>query len=332
MAFRYILTAAAKVERLEGPASAPEPGEVQIRPRASSLNYHDLVVFLGLQPVEYPRVPLSDGCGEITAVGEEVDGYAIGDRVLPMFFPLWRRGRPTPANKRLVPGDTIDGCLQEFLNIDARSVVPAPATLNDAQAATLNCAAHTAWYALMEEGKLQAGQTVLVQGSGGVSLFALQFAKALGAKVIATSSSDEKLSKLEELGADHLVNYREHSDWEQQVMRLTGAVDVVVDVGGPATLGRSVSCTRNDGFIAVIGILSGFDASPVPVVELMQKNLTVKGITVGCGESLQRMGRFIDEHQIEPCISHRIAAADLAQGFELMQAGRHFGKISVDIE
>ena len=332
MSFRYVLTAAAKLERLEGPASAPGPGEVQIRPRASSLNYHDLVVFLGLQPVEYPRVPLSDGCGEITAVGEGVDGYAIGDRVLPMFFPLWRQGRPTPENKRLVPGDTIDGCLQEFLNIDARGVVPAPATLNDAQAATLNCAAHTAWYALMEEGKLQAGQTVLVQGSGGVSLFALQFAKALGAKVIATSSSDEKLSKLEELGADHLVNYREHSDWEQQVMRLTGAVDVVVDVGGPATLGRSVSCTRNDGFIAVIGILSGFDASPVPVIELMQKNLTVKGITVGCGESFQRMGRFIDEHQIEPCISHRIAAADLAQGFELMQAGRHFGKISVDIE
>ncbi|MFT4519078.1 MAG: NADPH:quinone reductase-like Zn-dependent oxidoreductase [Halioglobus sp.] len=335
MAFRYEMTGPGpeNVVKVERDAQAPAPGEVQLRVRASSLNFHDLVTLSGLIPgIDYPRIPLSDGCGEITAVGPGVSAYAVGDRVLPLFHPLWQKGRPSRENKRLILGESMDGCMQELLCIDANSVVRAPHSLNDEQAASLVCAGHTAWYALVEEGQLQAGQTVLVQGSGGVSLFALQFAKAMGAKVVATSSSDDKLQRMQDLGADYTVNYREHPDWEQQVQQLTGGVDAVVDVGGEATLGKSVACTNTDGFIAVIGVLSGFGSAPVSIIEVMQKNLTIKGITVGCGESFDRMCRFVDEHNIVPCVSHSLPATELQQGLELMQTGQHFGKITIRID
>jgi len=335
MAFRYEMTGPGidKVVRTEREPVPPGPGEVQVRLRASSLNFHDYVTLIGLVPdLAYPRVPLSDGCGDVTAIGEGVDGCGIGDRVVTLFYPLWHSGRPTASRKRRILGETTDGCLQEFLTIDARSVVSAPANLDDAQAATLVCAGHTAWYALMEEHHLQAGQTVLVQGTGGVSLFALQLAKASGAQVIATSSSDAKLEKLEALGADHLLNYNKHPEWEREVMRLTGGVDVVIDVGGESTLGRSVACTNTDGFIAVIGVLGGFGLAPVSIIDVMQRNLTLKGVTVGCGESLERFCRFVETNAIEPVLSHRLPAAELAQGVALMEGGHHFGKIAIAVD
>ncbi|NND66043.1 MAG: NAD(P)-dependent alcohol dehydrogenase, partial [Halioglobus sp.] len=210
MAFRYAMTAGGvdNISRIEADMPAPGPGEVQVRLKGSSLNFHDYVTLAGLIPwIEYPRVPLSDGAGEIVAVGEGVTQYQPGDRVVTLFYPHWHAGRPTAKSKELILGETTDGCAQELLNLDVRSVARAPAHLGDPAAATLVCAGHTAWYALMEECGIGAGDAVLVQGSGGVSLFALQFAKAVGATVVATSSSDHKLERLGELGADHLINY-----------------------------------------------------------------------------------------------------------------------------
>ncbi|MDX1736174.1 MAG: NAD(P)-dependent alcohol dehydrogenase [Halioglobus sp.] len=335
MAFRYQMTAPGveNVIRTEVEAEPPGPGQVQVRIRASSLNFHDYVTVAGLIPgISYPRVPLSDGCGDITAVGEGVAGLGVGDRVLGLFYPLWHAGRPSRESKRLILGESADGCLQEYLNLDARSVVRAPANLADEEAATLVCAGHTAWYALMEECRLQAGQTVLVQGTGGVSLCALQLAKAVGATVVATSSSDAKLQRLRELGADHTINYGAHREWQEEVQRLTGGVDAVIDVGGEATLCKSFACANTDAFIAVIGVLSGFGAAPVSIIEVMQKNLNIRGITVGCAESLDRLCRFVEAHAISPVISHRLGAAELARGLELMQGGEHFGKIAIRVE
>ena len=218
------------------------------------------------------------------------------------------------------------------MNIGAGSVATAPAHLDDPAAATLVCAGHTAWYALLEECRIAAGQTVLVQGSGGVSLFALQFAKAVGATVVATSSSDEKLQRLRDLGADHLINYTTTPDWEQAVLESAGPVDAVIDVGGEATLGKSIACTGVDGFVAVIGVLSGFGAASVSIFDVMQKNITVKGITVGCGESLERMCRFIETHKIDPVVSHRLPVSAMAEAAALMESGGHFGKIAFSVE
>ncbi|GAB5453759.1 MAG: NAD(P)-dependent alcohol dehydrogenase [Halioglobus sp.] len=335
MGFRYEMTApgAANVARVDADTQPPAAHEVQVRMRASSLNYHDLVTLLGLIPdLQYPRVPLSDGCGEIVAVGADVTDWAVGDRVIGLFYPQWHSGRPTRAGKRLILGESSDGCLQEFLNIGAQSVVRAPHNLTDEEAATLVCAGHTAWYALVEEGRLQAGQTVLVQGSGGVSLFGLQIAQALGATVVATSSSAQKLGQLEALGARHLVNYREHAAWDEQVLQCCGGVDAVLDVGGEATLGKSVACANVDAFIAVIGVLGGFGEAAVSVIDVMQKNLNVRGVTVGCGASLDRFCRFVEEHDIRPVISHQLPAGELSAALDLMQAGEHFGKIAIEVQ
>ncbi|MEZ5569963.1 MAG: NAD(P)-dependent alcohol dehydrogenase [Halioglobus sp.] len=335
MAFRYQMTApgAAQVKRVEADAVPPGPGEVQLRLRASSLNYHDYVTLSGLIPwVEYPRVPLSDGCGEVVAVGAGVSQFAPGDRVVTLFYPLWHSGRPTPQSKQLILGETTDGCLQEYLTIDARSVALAPAGLSDTQAATLTCAGHTAWYALMEEHRLQPGQTVLVQGSGGVSLFALQIARAVGARVIATSSSDEKLARMRAMGADHGVNYRTHPDWEAEVLKQAGGVDVAIDVGGEATLGKAIACANTDAFIAVIGVLGGFGAAAVSIFDVMQKNLCLRGVTVGCGESLARFCRFMEQHAIVPEVSHTLEAGQLREAVGLMERGEHFGKIGITVE
>ncbi len=335
MGFRYVMTepGAENVVREDVDVVAPGPGEVQMRVRASSLNYHDLVTLLGFIPdIAYPRVPMSDGCGEIVAVGDGVTDHKVGDRVIGLFYPRWHEGRPDSSKKRLILGESTDGCLQEFLNIDAHSVVTAPAALSDEQAATLVCAGHTAWYALMEEFSLQPQHTVLIQGTGGVSLFALQIAKAVGATVVATSSSDEKLARMAELGADYQVNYHSHPDWEQEVQALTGGVDAVIDVGGEATLGRSITCAKIDAFIAVIGVLSGFGSAPVSVIDVMQKNLNVRGITVGCGQSLDRFCRFVEAHSITPVISHTFAAGELSAALSHMQAGQHFGKIAIRVE
>ena len=335
MAFAYQMTAPGveNVARVEAEEVEPAAGELKVRITASSLNFHDLVTVTGLIPgLSYPRVPMSDGCGEVVAVGDGVSAFSAGDRVLPLFYPLWRSGRPTPDKKKLILGESIDGCLQEYLCISADSVVSAPAHMTDQQAATLVCAGLTAWYPLMEENRLQAHHTVLLQGTGGVSLAALQIAKAVGAKVAITSSSDEKLKRCEAMGADYLVNYLKSESWEEEVLTQTGGVDIALDTGGQNTLGRTVRCTRDDGFIAVIGVLGGFDAAPVSVIEVMQKNLAIKGITVGCRDSFDRLCRFTERHSIQPEISHVVPASQLDKAIETMGSGGHFGKIAVSVE
>ena len=232
----------------------PGPGQVLLRLRASCLNYHDYVVLQGQTRVEYPRVPLSDGCGEVVDVGPGVTRLQAGDRVAPNFFPGWVGGRPTLEDWRNVLGDSIDGCAQDHLTVSAAGVAKVPDHLSDLEAATLPCAGLTAWNALIEPG-LMAGETLLVQGTGGVSIFALQLGKALGAEVIVTSSSDEKLERARELGADHSVNYRTTPEWQVAVREITGGhgADLIVDVGGRDTLARSVQAAAVGGRIALVG-------------------------------------------------------------------------------
>lgn len=218
--------------------AAPGPGEIAVRLRASSLNYHDYAVVTGMIPTEENRIPMSDGAGEVTAVGEGVSEYQVGDTVVSTFFPDWLNGAPPPSGFKRVPGDGIDGYACEQAVGEVTSWTHAPKGYSAAEAATLTCAGLTAWRALFVDGCVKPGDTVLVQGTGGVSVFALQFAKAAGAKVIATSSSNEKLARLKELGADHLINYKEIAGWGQKALELTGGtgVDCVVEIGGPGTL------------------------------------------------------------------------------------------------
>ena len=240
-------------------SSRPKTGEITVRVRASSLNYHDYAVVSGMWPPAVARIPMSDGAGEVIAVGEGVNEFAIGDYVVSTFFPGWLEGEPEVDDMGTVPGDGVDGFARQQVTMPATAFTRAPKGYSHAEAATLTCAGVTAWRALMVDGALKPGDTVLVQGTGGVSVFALQFAKIAGATVIATSSSDEKLARLETLGADHLINYRKHENWGDLVRGVTAGrgVDHVIEVGGPATLAQSMVAARVGGHIAVIGILSG---------------------------------------------------------------------------
>jgi NADPH:quinone reductase-like Zn-dependent oxidoreductase len=312
--------------------AAPGPGQISVRIRASSLNYHDYAVVTGMIPAAEGRIPMSDGAGEVIAVGAGVTDYVVGDMVVSTFFPDWLDGTP-PANAfTQVPGDGIDGFAREIVTAPVTSFTPVPAGYSAAQAATLTCAGLTAWRALVVDGQLKAGSTVLIQGTGGVSIFALQFAKAMGATVIATSSSDEKLARLKAMGADHLINYRETPEWGAAVLGLTGGVGVdhVVEIGGAGTLDQSMIATRIGGHVALIGVLAGY-AGPVMTVVLMARNLRVQGLTVGSRQQQLDMIAAINATGITPVIDRHFPLADLAGAFRHQESGTHFGKIVVDI-
>ena len=306
----------------------PGPGEIQVRNHASSLNFHDYVVVIGLIPVDDKRIPMSDGAGIVEAVGAGVTEFAPGDKVMSCFFPNWEDGRTDPLRLSGVPGDMADGFAAESVTMPARCFTPMPSGYDFAQAATLPCAALTAWRALMVEAKVKPGDTVLVQGSGGVSVFALQFAKAAGCRVIATSSSGEKLERLQSLGADVLINYKETPDWGDAVQRLTdgAGADVVVEVGGSGTVPQSVRAVAFNGHISMIGVLTGFSGE-VPLAELFQKNAVIHGITVGSRQHQRDMTAAIEANGIEPVISDTFALGELADAFRLQEAHGHFGKI-----
>lgn len=312
-------------------AAAPGAGEIRVRLHASSINYHDYVVVTGRTPAPDGRIPLSDGAGDVVAVGEGVTEFQVGDPVVTTFFPLWLDGAPEPEGFRRAPGDGADGYAREEVTAAATSFTHAPKGYSHAEAATLTCAGVTAWRALVPNGPLMAGETVLVQGSGGVSTFALLFAKAAGATVIATSSSDEKLAKLEALGADHLINYKKTPDWGKAASKLVpGGVDHVIEIGGAGTLPQSLQAARIGGHISMIGVLTGYEA-PVPTVWIMAKQLRVQGLTVGTRKQQQDMVRAIDANGIKPVISHHFPLEQLADAFRLEVAGGHFGKIVIDI-
>ncbi len=316
----------------ERPDPIAGPGELLVRVKASSLNFHDFAVVAGMIPVEEGRVPMSDGAGEVVALGDGVTGFSVGDTVVSLFFPNWERGEPDLAKLSGVPGDHADGFAAELVAMPATAFTRAPEGYSMAEAATLPCAALTAWRGLMSKAAIKPGDWVLTQGTGGVSIFALQFAKAAGARVIATSSSDEKLEKLKSLGADYLINYKETPDWGVKAREFTGGrgVDEVVEIGGAGTLGQSITACRIGGHISLIGVLAGF-AGEVPTAQLFSQNITLNGITVGSKDEQEDMIRAIEANDIKPVISDSFALADIAGAFGHQAAHKHFGKIVLTI-
>ncbi|MCL4104345.1 UNVERIFIED_CONTAM: hypothetical protein GTU68_047307, partial [Idotea baltica] len=307
----------------------PQCGEIRVRNHASSLNFHDYVVAIGLLPVDDGRIPMSDGAGVVEAVGPGVTEFQVGDKVMSCFFPNWDDGRAdNMAKLGGVPGDNVDGFAAETVTMSTSAFTLMPDGYSFEQAATLPCAAATAWRALMVEAKIKSGDTVLVQGSGGVSVFALQFAKAAGCHVIATSSQDAKLEKLKALGADQLINYRECENWGDKVQEITGGkgVDVVVEVGGSGTLPQSVRAVGFGGHISMIGVLTGIQGE-VPTAELFQKNAVISGITVASRASQMAMVKAINVTGIEPVIDSTFGLEQLAEAFKLQESQGHFGKI-----
>ena len=315
-------------------AENPKPGskDVLLKVNASSLNYHDLMVALGLIPTEDKRVPLSDSAGEIVEIGEEVTKWKSGDEVMSMCFPNWVNGPPKYELLSFI-GDNQDGYATEYISIPETAITKIPNNLTLKEAATLPCAGLTAWRALVDEGNLRSGETVLVQGTGGVSVFALQLAKTFGATVIATSSSDDKLEKLKQLGADHLINYKTHPEWGKEVLKLTDnvGVDHVVEVGGAGTFSESVRCTKLAGHIALIGVLSGPSVSEIILPRIFLKQIRLSGIAMANQDSQIAMIEYLEENEIKPVISDSFDLENLAAAFQHQIDNKHFGKISIDI-
>jgi NADPH:quinone reductase-like Zn-dependent oxidoreductase len=308
---------------------APGRGEIQVEIKATSLNFHDYAVVTGLIPAAEGRIPMSDGAGVVTAVGEGVTAYALGDRVLSYFFPNWSAGRPTLPNLLGVPGDHVDGFAAQSVTMPASAFSRMPANLDFEAASTLTCAGLTAWRALVVETDLKPGDWVLVQGSGGVSVVALQMARMMGCRVIATSSSDAKLERLGALGAEHLINYKSHANWGEQAFELTGnaGVDLVVEVGGPGNLPQSINALAVDGCISLIGVLTGWSGE-VPTAALMTKNGRLSGITVG---SQAEMIAAVEASDLQPVIDKTFSLEDLGEAFRYQESQQHFGKICVSL-
>lgn len=331
-----VLRAPAGLDRLEttdlADPGAPGAGQIRVKLHASSLNYHDYAVALGWLPAADGRIPMSDGAGVVEAVGDGVTEFAVGDSVVSCFFPTWQDGPARIGDFSATPGDGIDGYAREAVVTPATWFTKSPKGYSHAEAATLTTAGLTAWRALVVEGGLKAGDTVLVQGSGGVSVFALQLAKAMGATVVATSSSDAKLERLRALGADHLINYKSQPNWGRGVRDWTGGqgVDHVVEVGGPGTLAQSIEAVRIGGRIALIGILTGM-AGEVPTLALMARQARLQGLIVGSRTHQQEFVRALDATGIRPVIDSTYPLKDLADAFRHQGAGAHFGKICVAI-
>ncbi len=318
----------------EKPTPSPAPGQVLVEVKAASLNYRDLMITLGLYnpKMPLPRIPASDGAGVVVAVGEGVTRVQPGDRVCGIFMQNWIDGRPTPEKIRGALGGDIDGMLATHVLLDAEGVVQFPDYLSFEEAATLPCAALTAWNALAHAGRLTAGETVLMQGTGGVSIFALQFAKAMGARVIGTSGSDEKLARAKALGLDAGVNYRSTPEWAKWVLEQTGGhgADVVVEVGGAGTFAQSLAAVRMGGTIAQIGVLSQ-SKEPVHIPAILHKQIHVQGIYVGSRAHFKEMNRALEQNRIQPVIDKVFSFQELPYALRRMQAGEHFGKIVVRI-
>jgi len=313
-------------------ARAPGVGEIQVALKASSLNFHDYAVVTGMIPTTDGRIPLSDGSGVVAAVGEGVSAFAVGDHVMSYFFPAWVSGRASSAALQGVPGDHVDGGAAQTVTMPASAFSGIPRSLSFAEAATLGCAGLTAWRALVVDSQLKAGDWVLVQGSGGVSVFALQFARLMGYRVVATSSSDDKLDRLGALGAEHLINYRENPDWGKTAFELTGGrgIDLVIEVGGPGNLPQSINALAVDGCISLIGVLTGVSGE-VPTAALMTKNGRISGITVGSQSDQLAMNRCVEAQGLKPVIDSEYPLINLADAFRHMESQTHFGKICVTI-
>ena len=310
----------------------PRPGELLVRIRASSLNFHDDMVVRGTIPCADGRVPMSDGAGEVMAVGDGVDGFKVGDAVVSTFWPHWLAGDMTPATRRDIPGESVDGYAREYVSMPAHAFTKAPAGYTHVEAATLPCAGVTAWRGLVVCGRVKPGDTVLILGTGGVSLFALQFAKAAGARVIATSSSEEKLEKLTRLGADAVIHYKAVPDWGRKAKELTDGrgVDHVIEVGGPGTLAQSIAACRTGGHIALIGVVTGI-AGEVSIPALFSNQIRISGISIGSRADQEDMIRAITVNRLKPVIDRRFPLQEIAAAFEHYESRKHFGKVCLEL-
>jgi len=314
----------------------PEPvaacGEIVVRVKAASLNYRDLLVMQGAYGrATLPLTPLSDGAGEVVAIGEGVTCWQPGDRVAGTFFLNWHSG-PIDADVMQAArgGGSTHGMLSEFVVFSEHGAVRVPEHLSWEEAATLPCAALTVWNALVEQGGLKAGETVVLLGTGGVSVFGLQIAKLHGARTIITSSSDEKLARATALGADATINYRTTPDWEKKVLELTGGhgADHILEVGGAGTFAKSLRATRVGGHVALIGVLAGV-ASELRVTDILMKSLRVTGIYVGSRAMFESLNRAVTQHQLKPVIDRVFPFSEARAAYEHLQSGKHFGKVVI---
>jgi NADPH:quinone reductase-like Zn-dependent oxidoreductase len=301
--------------------------------KASALNYRDLLVpahGYGSRMKQLPLIMLGDGVGVVDSLGEGVTRFKPGDRVCPVFFQSWMSGAPNQRRLSLSLGCELDGTMAEFMVLPEEGVALAPAHLDDVEAASLPAAAVTAWRALVTEGRSRPGDKVLVQGTGGVSLFALQFAKMLGAHVIIISSSDEKLARARAMGADETINYNTVPEWGKYARETAGGegVDHVVEVGGQLTMAQSLRAVRPGGTISVIGVLSGATLN-VPLGQIVTRHVRLQGITVGNGDDFAQMARAIALHKVHPAISRVFAFEELHTALDFLASGKHFGKICI---
>jgi len=319
---------------VERPEPRPGAGEVLVRLRAASLNYRDLIAIdggYGSQQKRCDLVPLSDGAGEIVEVGAAVTRWRVGDRVVGCFFARWDSGPPNEQRLAATLGGSIDGVACEYRVFGENAILPIPAHLDFVQAATLPCAALTAWVAVIEQNAIGPSASVLTQGTGGVALFAVQFATMAGAGVIATSSTADKLERLRGLGARHLINYRDDPNWGQTAYTLTGeGVDLVVDTGGAQTLSQSFRAVRVGGSVSVIGVVSGAKhALHVPI--LIAKYIRLQPVIVGNRDQFAAMLRAIERHELRPVIDRVFPFSDLRAALDYLKSGRHVGKVCIEI-
>ncbi|MEN3792573.1 NAD(P)-dependent alcohol dehydrogenase [Fulvimarina sp. MAC3] len=312
-------------------AREPGPGEVRVRLHASSLNFHDYGVVSGaMNPVD-GRIPMSDGAGVVEAAGADAE-FKPGDHVVSTFFPFWLEGPAPIGDFTTTPGDGVDGYAREAVTLPATAFTKAPEGWSHEEAATITTAGLTAWRALVVEGGLKAGDDVLILGTGGVSIWALQIARAMGARVFGTSSSDEKRDRLEEMGAHATVNYKNDADWGRTIREMTGGrgADHVVEVGGPATLNQSIEACRIAGHMALIGVLTG-RSGEIPTAKMMAKQQRLQGLIVGSRAMQADMVRAMETTGIRPVIDKTFPLADIADAFRHQEAGAHFGKICLSI-
>ena len=324
----------ASLKLVQVPQPKPGYGEVLVRIKAVSLNYRDYMNVLGIRGVSgpIPRIPCSDGAGEVVGLGEGVTEWKGGDRVVIPFMPQWLDGEMTQQHQARALGAHVDGLLREYAVLPAACLLPIPQHLSFEEAATLPCAAVTAWQGLMVRGQLKAGETVLVLGTGGVSIFALQLAKLAGARVLAISSSDEKCDRLRALGADAVCNYKTVPAWDAWALAETEGigVDKVVEIGGPETLNRSLKAVRFGGHVSLIGVLTGVSGD-IQTVQILRKAIRLDGIYVGSKAMFAGLLKAISQHQMRPVIDSTFTLETATEAFQLMESARHVGKIVVTV-
>ncbi len=330
-AYKIFESGEPKLRTVELPEPKAGPGQVVVRVRAAALNYRDIMVATGnYGQMRLPIVPLSDGAGDVVAIGDGVTRWKPGDRVAGLFFQGWHMGPFRREIGHTALGGELNGMLAESVTLAESGVIAIPPHMSFAEAATLPCAGLTAWHALVTAGHVSADETVLLQGTGGVSIFALQFAKMHGARVIITSSSDEKLARAKALGADETINYRSTPEWEKEAYRLTGkaGVDHVVEVGGQNTFAKSLASLKAGGQVHIVGGLSGF-TSEIPLIAMIVKSAVVRGISVGSREMFEAMNRALTLHKTKSVIDRVFDFHDAAAAYQYLQSGKHFGKIVI---